>query len=215
MSDGGGTRERAAQRRSQIREAAKKVFLHSGFLGSSTDAIMEAAGIASKETLYRYYSGKEALFVEVVRSMTVKGPSLGRVLDHAPAPTSEKHLRTLLTSAVREILGSMLQPEYLALVRVMIGELSRFPVLGELYRQSLPQQALRWLGALVRRARSAGVVRKDVDPEIVARMVLGTLLTYAILDGLLLGAAPRLPTSRTVGALVENVMDLMSAKKRN
>ena len=202
---------RAAARRAQIREAAGGLFLRSGFQGVTTDAIVAAAGIASKETLYRYYAGKEELFVDVIRSMTVEGPHLGEVIKGEPAPSTARELRDLLRSFLREVLETMLQPEYLALMRVTIAALPDVPELGALFRQAVPARALGYLRALVRRGQAAGLLRRGQDPETVARMALGLPLTYAIFDGLLMeGRQPQVPGPRVIDATVRSLMDGIS-----
>src|SRR5437867_2615178 len=56
---------RAQQTRERLRAAAHRLFLQQGYLATSIDAILAEAGISSKETLYRHYANKEALFVDV------------------------------------------------------------------------------------------------------------------------------------------------------
>ena len=67
---------RTEKKRAQILDAARQLFLQHGFQGTSTDAILAASGVGSKETLYRYYAKKEDLFVDVLRSLTIdRGPA--------------------------------------------------------------------------------------------------------------------------------------------
>ncbi len=62
------TRTRA--KREQIRAGAQRLFLSLGYERASMDAIAGAAGV-SKQTLYRYYQTKDALFVDILRQLTV------------------------------------------------------------------------------------------------------------------------------------------------
>src|ERR1700712_3909810 len=130
MTDNPAGSSRAEKKKEQIRAAARQLFLQNGFLGTSTDAIMAAAGIASKETLYRYYPGKEELFLDVLRSLTVERPHFPQLTENTPGPATIEELETLLKTAIREILATMFQPEYLAVIRIIIAELPRFPQLG-------------------------------------------------------------------------------------
>ncbi len=212
MTEADFRRTRAAERRVRIREAAKRLFLRLGFDGVSTDAIVGEAGIASKETLYRYYRSKEELFVDVIRSMTVEGPHLGGVIGRPPSPSTQAELGRILRAFVREVLETMLQPDYQALMRVTIASLPAVPELGALFRDAVPARALAWLRALVRRGQEAGWVRRGRDPEAVARMVLGLPLTYAILDGLMAKGPPRLPGASVIAAAVQNVLHGISVK---
>lgn len=202
---------RMEKKRTQIRDAARRLFLQHGFQGTSTDAILVAAGIASKETLYRYYTSKEDLFVDVLRSLTVERADLREFMQRAPAPASAQELRTLLRAVAQEILDNMLQPNYLALIRLAMAELPRFPQLGALFRQTVPEPAMNYILTLLRNGQANGVVRKDRDLETVGRMFLGALLTYAIFDGLwLTEQAPQMPEAGAIDAIVEAILDVVS-----
>jgi AcrR family transcriptional regulator len=212
MSEPSGATARTEKKRAQIRDAARRLFLQHGFQGTSTDAILAAAGIASKETLYRYYASKEDLFVDVLRSLTVERMGLRQFMQRAPEPASAPDLRTLLRAVAREILENMLQPEYLALIRLTLAELPRFPQLGALFRQTVPEPAMSYLLTLLRNGQANGVVQRNKDLEAVGRMFLGALLTYAIFDGLwLTDQAPQMPEASRIDAIVEAVLDLVSS----
>jgi len=76
-----------------------------------------------------------------------------------------------------------------------LAETPRFPQVGALFRSTIPEQSLASLAALLKQMRDQeeGV---DIDGEAAARMLLGSLLTYALLDGLLnTDGSPSLPES--------------------
>src|SRR5215831_3722414 len=108
---------RTQQTRERLRAAAHRLFLQQGYLATSIDAILAEAGIASKETLYRHYANKEALFVDVLRSLTMEQPGFAERLALLPPPHDLMSLRRALTQLAREILAMMTQPDYLPLVR--------------------------------------------------------------------------------------------------
>ncbi|AKL96303.1 transcriptional regulator TetR family [Clostridium aceticum] len=56
----------------RLMEKAEELFMKLGYKAVSMDEIAEAAGI-SKMTIYKHFSSKEALFVEVVLNMMQKG----------------------------------------------------------------------------------------------------------------------------------------------
>ncbi|HEX2913318.1 MAG TPA: TetR/AcrR family transcriptional regulator [Chloroflexia bacterium] len=205
---------RSEKKREQIRTAARQLFLQHGFQGTSTDAIMAAAGIASKETLYRYFPTKEELFVSVARDLTVERPPLQELISRPPTPQNPEELRKSIQAVVQAILSNMLQPDYLAVMRIIIAELPRFPRLGELYQQAVPARAIEYLTALIRNGQASGIVDKRKEPEMIGRMLLGTLLTYGIFDGLLQGdSAPRLPPASSINSLIDNMIELLSVEK--
>src|SRR5262249_15603508 len=98
-------------------------------------------------------------------------------------PRDLASLRQALTMLTREILSLMTQPEYLPLIRILIAETANFPQLGPLFFAAVPQRGLGIIMGLLRAARAREIVA-EVDFEVVARELLGGLLTYAI-QGLL------------------------------
>jgi TetR/AcrR family transcriptional regulator, mexJK operon transcriptional repressor len=196
---------RAQKTREQIRVAAKRLFLEHGYLATSTDAILAEAGISSKETLYRHYASKEDLFVDVLGHLTLQQPRPSSVITQVPALPDLQALRVAFTTIAREILSIMIQPEYLALLRVIIAETARFPQLGALFRATVPQRALTYFTALLGRAREQNIIG-DVDFDAVAHALLGGLLTYALLDMLLAGEDAHPPSLERADAVVEVIM---------
>lgn len=206
---------RTEQKRVQIRNAARRLFLQYGFQRTSTDAILAAAGIASKETLYRYYAKKEDLFVDVLRSLTVERPALRQFMQPSSEPASEQELRALLRAVAQDVLENLLQPDYLAVIRLMLAELPRFPELGVLFRQTVPEPAMHYLLTLLRQGQATGVVRQHIELDMIGRMFLGTLLTFAIFDGLWLPTqVPQVPEASSIDALVENIMEVITSQKQ-
>ncbi len=174
-------KKRAQQTRERIHSAARQLFLQQGYLATSTDAILAQAGISSKETLYRYYASKEALFVDVLGQMTLAQPGFSALLSSLPVPLDLPSLRQALTMLAHEILSIMSQPEYLALVRIIVAESARFPQLGSLFLSTVPQHGLSIIIALLHQAHERQVIAA-VNFEAVARMLLSSLLTYAVTD---------------------------------
>src|SRR2546422_9953327 len=120
---------RAQQTRERLRAAAPRLFLQQGYLATSIDAFLGEAGISSKETLYRHYANKEALFVDVLSHLTMEQPGFSEKLAALPTPHDLPSLRQGLTQLFREIISMISQPGYIPLVRMIITETTRFPQL--------------------------------------------------------------------------------------
>jgi TetR/AcrR family transcriptional regulator, mexJK operon transcriptional repressor len=194
---------RAAAKRDQILAGARRVFLRDGFAAASTDTIAAEAKV-SKRTLYVYYPSKEELFAGVMRDLTIENPQT-RALESMEemAPGGEEELRRDLLELARKIVATMMQPEYLALLRTTIADTHRFPQLGGLFRATVPERAMRSFAVFIEKSRERGVVAPDVDGETAARMFIGPLLTYAVLDGLFADGAPRPPAQEKIEDIVE------------
>lgn len=84
------------------------------------------------------------------------------------------------------------------------------PRLGSLFKSAVPEQVLGNVSEILRIARANGVVG-EVDPDSASRMFAGALLTYAILDGLLVGdGPPRPPAPDRVDSVVDLFMKTIS-----
>jgi TetR/AcrR family transcriptional regulator, mexJK operon transcriptional repressor len=195
---------RAWAKREQILAGARRVFLRDGFAGASTDAIAAEAKV-SKRTLYTYYPSKEELFVDVLRKLTIENPQT-RALESMEkmSPESQEELRGNLLELAHKIVSTMMQPDYLALLRATIADVHRFPQLAGLFRATVPERAMSSFALFVERTRERGVIGEDVDGEAAARMFVGPLLTYAVLDGLFVaGGPPRKPASGRIEEIVD------------
>jgi len=213
MNEPSVTQTRTEKKRAQIQAAAKQLFLQHGFQATSTDAIAAAAS-TSKETLYRYYAKKEDLFVDVLRSLTIERLFWVQLMERSTEPKNTQELRMLLRTTAQGLVETMMQPEYLAILRLIIAELPRFPELGTLFRQTVPAQGFNYFLMLLRSGQRNGVVREHIDPPTVARMFLGTLLTYALLDGLLQHMqAPQIPDPGAIDTFVDHMMEMISTRK--
>ena len=161
-----------------ILAAAKRMFLESGFGAVSMDAIARAAGV-SKATVYAYFAGKDELF----------GAVIGRECERYFAEFSADELdpgklRASLTTLGRRFLDLLLSPDAIALHRLIVGEVSRFPALGEVFWHAGPERNLAQIEAFLRAAVAAGVL--DIaDPRLAAEQFTGLVRGEAQLRHLL------------------------------
>jgi TetR/AcrR family transcriptional regulator, mexJK operon transcriptional repressor len=195
---------RVQQTRERLRAAAHRLFLRQGYLATSIEAILTEAGISSKETLYRHYANKEALFVDVLSHLTLSQPGFSEKLAALPSPRDLTALRQALILLSREILSMMKQPGYLPLVRMIIAEAPRFPQLGTLFFSTVTQRGLALITTLLREAREQEIIA-DLDLDVVAQIWLGGLLT-AVIMSLVLGEEAPPPTLDHADAVVGIIM---------
>jgi AcrR family transcriptional regulator len=197
---------RAKAKREQILAGAQSVFLRDGFAAASTDAIAAEARV-SKRTLYSYYPGKEELFADVLRRLTIENPQtqlLAGVEETEPGDLGE--LRGVLVGLATRVVSTMMDPDYLALLRTIIADTHRFPQLGEIYRSTVPERGFRVFLGLMERVRERGIV--DIpDAEAATRLFFGPIVTYALLDGLFKpGERPQPPAPEKIEHIVDMYM---------
>ena len=143
------------RKRSAILDGAKTVFLSQGFGLATMDDVAAAAGVG-KQTVYRHFKSKEALFVGLVSAMCAQVGALlagaqGEQSDGAP----EVELRELGWSLAR----SLITQDNLRLYRAIVAEAERLPELGQVFYEN---------GAKVVRAFAAKILRKRFDESTAA-----------------------------------------------
>ncbi len=124
----------SATKAESILAAAKRTFLESGFGAVSMDAIAREAAV-SKATVYAHFAGKEELF----------GAVIGRECERFLASFSAGELdpgdvRASLTVLGRRFLELVLSPDGIALHRIILAEVTRFPMLGEVFWRAGPER---------------------------------------------------------------------------
>lgn len=146
---------KAAARRDAILDAALDEFSAGGFEAARLDDVAKRAGVA-KGTIYLHFKDKQTLFQELIRSKMT--PVVGTL---EAAFATELPLRIIVDQAieifVREIYGTRRQQ----LVRLIISEGPRFPVLAEFYYREVLARVLAAVRHLLRRARERGELADD------------------------------------------------------
>ncbi|RJL35872.1 TetR/AcrR family transcriptional regulator [Bailinhaonella thermotolerans] len=120
----------SAGKRRAIIEAARAEFLAEGYSAASMDSIASHAKV-SKPTLYKHYGNKERLFLAVIGGTLKESYADLAAMPCTMADASDLALalRTFLTRWAHTLLGD----DLLALRRLVIGEIDRFPQLGRLW----------------------------------------------------------------------------------
>jgi len=133
-----------------ILAAAERAFLEGGFGAVTMDAIARQAG-ASKATVYAHFTSKEALFGAVIVNLSER-----RYAGFTAEALDPDDIEASLTTIATRFLDLVLAPEVIALNRIIIGEVTRFPVLGEVFWTAGPERTRAQIEAFLRRAAAAG-----------------------------------------------------------
>jgi AcrR family transcriptional regulator len=135
-----------------ILAAAKHSFLAAGFGAVSMDTIAREAGV-SKATVYAHFAGKEELF----------GAVIDRECERYFARFSSGELdprdaRASLTVLGRRFLELLLSPDGIALYRIILGDVTRFPRLGELFWRAGPERQRVQIETFLKSAVASGTL---------------------------------------------------------
>src|SRR5215831_12412203 len=117
-----------------ILSAAKRTFLANGFGAVSMDTIAREAGV-SKATVYAHFAGKEELFGAVI------GRECERYFARFTAGELDpRSVRASLTVLGRRFLELVVSPDAVALHRIIVAEVVRFPGLGDAFWRAGPER---------------------------------------------------------------------------
>jgi AcrR family transcriptional regulator len=119
----------------------------------------------SKQTVYKQFSSKEALFVEIVTNMT---NAASDAVHNAMPPFSDGgDVAGYLRDYGLRQLTIVLTPELMQLRRMVIGEVGRFPDLGKNLYDAGPKRAMAAFAAILSDLAQRGLLSID-DPAAAA-----------------------------------------------
>lgn len=176
---------RTARKRRAILEAATEIFLKDGYLGAGMDEIASLADV-SKQTIYKQFASKEALFLEVVAGLTSQGSDA--VHNDIPDLAPDGDLGAYLEDYANRQLAIVLTPRLMQLRRMVIGEVGRFPELGRALYESGPARAMAAIAAMFQRLADRGLLRID-DPAVAASQFNWLVMSQPLNQAMLLGDA--------------------------
>jgi len=180
---------RSLRKRAAILDAAEQVFLAKGYLGTSMDEVAARSGV-SKQTVYAHFGSKETLFVALVSAMTTTAGDEVHPSDPAAAAATDDPGPYLREYAERQM-AVVLTPKILALRRLVIGEVARFPDLARALYDNGPARAIESLAATVQSFADRGLLTVTDATE------AATMFNWLVMGGplnevMLLGDAVRL-----------------------
>jgi AcrR family transcriptional regulator len=147
-----GTEAKPSPKVQQILEAASRLFLEQGYGSTSMDAVAREAGV-SKATVYAHFGSKEELFGAVIGQECEQ-----RFAGLSASELDPRDVRASLSVLGLRFLDLVLSPDALALHRIILGEVTRFPVLGGVFWRAGPERNLTQIEAFLRSAASAGTL---------------------------------------------------------
>lgn len=198
---------RSARKHRAILEAATDMFLAKGYRDTSMDEVAAGSGV-SKQTVYKHFSSKEALFVEIVERMALSTGDrvLATIAQSGDGATDIAEI--LYRYAVRQ-LQEVLKPRLLQLRRVVIGESTRFPELARTFYENGPQRAIDAIAGLLRDAVARGLLTVD-DPDGAATQFNWLLMGDPLNRAMFLGDAS-IPSEAAMKRTARAAVDVMIA----
>ncbi|MGG6241121.1 TetR/AcrR family transcriptional regulator [Nodosilinea sp. AN01ver1] len=189
----------AELKREQILQGALQIFLHNGYAGTSMDRVAASAGV-SKITIYKHFQDKEGVFKALIEQVTDQRFEM--VFGHFSFTEDPAVLLRRLAHTLLNLMAT--DDEYIAFLRLIIGESGRFPELAQLFVKALPQRV--W--ALLSNYFAAHPDLHQRHPEATARIFMGSLMSYVLTQNILHGQAiaPFSP-ELMIDSLVDTLID--------
>lgn len=197
MNETTGRRERKKRaRRERIYEAARQLFLEQGYAATTVEQIADAADVA-QTTFFNHFQSKDAVLREMTGEISAHLEAMLQQ-ELATSDTAERRIRRFATQALRALGATE------GLAREVLLELLR--------KSSGPGTALPYLASvrepfttIVREGQSAGDVRRDLEPTLLAELVIG-LLNTALLGWL---NDPGYPFEKRMSQFVDVIAELI------
>lgn len=158
----------AADKHAQILDGAVQVFQEDGFAGTSMDRVAQRAGV-SKRTIYNHFESKEVLFRAILDVMVEKMRHAVS-LTYDPARPVDQQLHELGWAEGR----LFVDPDFMRMARMAIGETMRDPVLAEEMNKRMEYKAV--FNAFMEAANKHGALVAP-DPALAADQFIGLLKT--------------------------------------
>jgi TetR/AcrR family transcriptional repressor of mexJK operon len=164
---------RSARKRRAILHAARDLFLRKGYAGTSMDEVALMAE-ASKVTIYKHFSDKHTLFIDVVTDAIdeAKAGSQGLVDQLGNSTALELDLRDF----ARQHVALVTQPHLIRMRRMIIAEAHRFPDLARAWHRVGPERAHTTLAGQIDKLVARGQL------QVPDSLVAAQLLNYLILS---------------------------------
>ncbi|MEJ2129606.1 MAG: TetR/AcrR family transcriptional regulator [Woeseiaceae bacterium] len=160
--------EQPTKKQREVLNVASDYFLAHGYQGTSINAMARESGI-SKESIYRYFSSKKALFEAVVaKELKEYRERLNFVdMEHDSMPLAE-----VLQQIGESIMQAVTSDRVLGLRRLVFQEAALSPEIGQHYYATGPRVAYGYLENLFSERENA----KQMDPKILAFNFVAVIL---------------------------------------
>ncbi len=192
-----------------ILRGAMQEFLTHGFAATTMDKVTAAAGV-SKTTVYSYFQDKEKLFIALIERLItthecVLNEQSPEIFQGEPAEVLAALANYFLDQFSKKVSDT---PEFLDLMRLMIGESGRFPMLAQHMVSCIDKSIVQ----IVTQYLCSQPELQLTDPEATTRIFLGAMVHFTMIE-YMLQSGEVMPMERE--RLVNCLVSLIVAKQKN
>jgi TetR/AcrR family transcriptional regulator, mexJK operon transcriptional repressor len=197
---------RSDRKHRAILDAATVLFLRHGYLGTTVDEVAATAGV-SKPTIYKHFTDKRRLFLEIVASTVDEAGEAVQAAVSGLADTRD--VEADLRELARRQLGQVLRPHIIQVRRLVIGETSRFPELGRTFYEHGPGRTIAALAEAFTGLDARGVLQV-LDPVTAATQFNWLVMSAPVNQAMLLGD-DGIPTAPELDRHIESAVQVFLA----
>ena len=159
-----------ADTKERLFDASLKLISEKGYLGATTREIAQEADV-TELTLFRHFGSKERLFEELLKRYTFL-PMLKELLPELEGLSFEEALTLIATRFLLSL------KERKSMVKIMYSEVTSYPVkIREVYNKFIDEMRTT-LALYFESQQNRDIIRKDMSPDMAARVFLWILFSY-------------------------------------
>lgn len=160
-------RPRSIEAHEKVLNAALNLFAERGIEATSMDAIAQLSGV-SKATIYKHWSDKEALLLEVM--LMVNG------LDREPEDVDTGDVQRDLTTVLTRKPPDKFERARNRMTPLLIAYAGLHPEFGKVWRHRVTDPPRQCLKRILNRGIARGALPQDLDIDASIALLLGPLL---------------------------------------
>jgi AcrR family transcriptional regulator len=167
-------RPRSDRARRDICDAFRELLIEEGFDKVRMEHVAARANVG-KATIYRHWPNKQALAQEVLNQLATPHLAVPDVGD----------TRTELLATVLAPMRALTETDFGPVIRELLSEIARNPVLGDPFRASVVQARRDEVARVLARGVRRGDLRPDVQSDVATEMLIGPVYFRLMFGGAL------------------------------
>jgi AcrR family transcriptional regulator len=165
----------------QLLRATLKLISEKGYLGATTREIAQEAGV-TELTLFRHFGSKEKLFEELLKTYTYL-PTLKELIPELGGLSCEQALTLLATRFLLSL------KERKPMIKIMYSEGTSYPEKIKAVYNNFIDEMRATLAEYFATLQQQGVFKKNISPEMAAKIFLWILFSYFRSEEIMRGGA--------------------------
>jgi AcrR family transcriptional regulator len=163
-------RPRSESAHRAILEAFRELLLEDGFARLRLEHVAARAGV-SKATIYRRWSSKEELAIELLQELASS---------HVPVAETGDSRRDLV-AVTQGLIERLTTSSYGPVIRALLCEIAATPAVGDRFRASVIEARREEIRGIVERGVARGDLRPSTDPELATELLVGPVCLRLVL----------------------------------